>query len=154
MANNAVLTAAAKLLADRHVVQSTGVTVTTATALADVINASVTVDGGIYRVEISYLWNYDATTSDFESQLLIDGAPLVNGDADAFLHKEESKDSANGGAQVPGTASGQRKCFHKAFENVALTPGAHTIQFQTAAETAGVEASVWNVDIIVQRTVL
>lgn len=90
---------------------------------------------GRYRLDWQYIWNHDAATNDYESQILVDGTQRMH-------HRQEPKDSAG---NVFGTGTNQE---HRAagfvLQNYAAT-GTTNIQLQHRTQNNGVESSTWEV---------
>ncbi|QDV63780.1 hypothetical protein [Crateriforma conspicua] len=78
--------------------ESPGVSTTTATAWSDKITGTTDTYGLIVR----YGWNYDRTTNDIRSQLLLDGASNETSGFD--LHRHEPNDDAG---NIAGTGTNQ-----------------------------------------------
>lgn len=108
-------------------------TMTSVTFQSKVSLPVVAVVGGQYRVGVSYGWNHDATTSDFE------GLILVNAVQQGELHKQEPKDSA--GADPTGTP--QRHFTSRIFYLTLAAAAAPTIDLQFRTDAAGVSSSIW-----------
>lgn len=142
------------MIADRHVLQDSGVSISTSTAQTDKINGSVTVDGGTYDVEVSYGWNGDIGSNDFVSVFEIDGAPV---DITNELHRQEPKDVAGNPAVTDPldlTRTNQAHGFTRTFHGVALTAGAHTVRLAWFTGSGGNEASIWGASIKITRVSL
>ena len=121
---------------------------TTANTYTDVINSSTSaLEAGNYMVDISYSWNHNQNTNDFQSRFLFGGASVgVNSAGE--LHRQESKDNAG---SFEGTGSNQQYSFHKRYYVSGVTAGAKTVQLEFRSDVAGVESAIWDAVITVVR---
>lgn len=108
-------------------------TTTSATFLSKVSLASVALVGGVYRVGVSYGWNHDATTSDFEAQI------LVNAVQQGEIHKQEPKDATG----ADPTGSTQRFFTSRVFYLTLAAAAAPVIDLQFRTDLAGTSSSIW-----------
>ncbi len=88
--------------------------------------ATASLPAGLYRIAVSYGWNLDSTTTDFEARLLLDG---ISG----MTHRQEPSDS--------GTDQ-QRYVARVLYLN--LSAGTHTLNLEYRATQAGDTASIWD----------
>ena len=98
------------------------------------------IPAGDYKVKVSYGWNHDSGTNDFEGRILNNGAQLGE------LHKQEPKDAAGGDP----TGTTQRYYCHREIF-VTLAAGARTFDLEYRTDSAGVESSIWEASIEVFR---
>ena len=103
---------------------------------------------GNYKLSISYGWNHNGTTNDFESRLFFDGNLIVDPFSNGLLHKQEPKDSAGGG-NPSGTT--QQYSFQKTMPISILSAGAKAVLFEFRSDAATVISTVWDVHIEIIR---
>ena len=126
--------------------ESLGVSTTTSTTFQTKLTiGALVLPAGTYRIDISYGWNADSTSSDFEGQVQEDsgGGFTTLGE----IHKQEPQDSAG---TFSTTASDQRHYLSRTYIR-ALTAGTYTWRFQWRASSGGVESSCWDVVIAIYR---
>lgn len=104
---------------------------------------------GNYFLDVSYLWNTDATNRDIVTTLLVDGA-AVSQDS-SRIHVERPKSAGNLGDQVAGTGSGSRIPYFGRFHLNFLSAATHTIQLQFMTRVAGTKASMWDCSIFIHK---
>jgi len=97
--------------------------------------------GGPYESAFSYGWAYDATNNDFEGRLF---SSTQLGE----LHKQEPKDSGGGGS--PG-GTNQRMYVSRKLDLV-LPPGEQTLELQWRPQTNGVQASIFEAELSLVRS--
>lgn len=104
----------------------------------DTLSATVTT-AGTYRIDYSYLWNHDATNTDFIAQIKQDGTVI-------YFHRQEPKDSGGsgpGGTDQIHTASG--------FQILALTPGNYDFVLSFGTSDNDDESTLLRSDLMFYR---
>ena len=128
--------------------QSTAVSTQNTTTFQNKINDTTTaLPVGIYKIDISYNWNYDSATSGFLGRFLFDGVNL----AAAYnneMHRQEPKDTAGA---FGGTGTDQKYGFSTTYYVNVTTPGTKTVQLQWAAAAGGINSSIWNANVEIIR---
>lgn len=104
------------------------------------LNVTVT-EAGLYRLDYSYLWNHDSTSSDFVAVLYQDNTLI-------YLHRQEPKDSFGPSLGSSGTdqifpASG--------FALLNLTAGSYTYTFSYGTSNASNESTIFTSDFMFYR---
>jgi hypothetical protein len=104
------------------------------------------VAAGDYLIQWFYIWNHDATTSDFEGRVQVDDTTDLIDPSGTGIHKAEPKDAAGGG--VGGstqryTASGMRE--------VTLTAATHNIDIDYRTDVGGTSSTIYHGVIVVWR---
>jgi hypothetical protein len=97
--------------------------------LRDTLVGNVTV-AGVYRLDITYLWNHDAQSNDFIAQ-------VKEGGVVRYFHRQEPKDSLGtgvGGTDQVHTASG--------FILLNLGVGSFTFEFSFGTSAGAAESTV------------
>lgn len=94
------------------------------------------IPAGTYRIGVSYQWNHDNAGNDFEAEVQVNAVQ-------AFLHKQEPKDSAG---TFGSTGTSQQYLAGHAWNEV-LTAGIHTIELNYRTDSGGDESSIWNARI-------
>lgn len=108
-------------------------------------------EAGEYKVTISYVWSYNATTSDFRA------LAEFNDIDEIFEHRQEPKDSAGTGVTIDllegGTAnSGTDQKYVLSFSEVYTLPvGAGFIDLDLGASAVDQEAAMYKANIILER---
>lgn len=92
---------------------------------------------GVYRIDVSYGWNYNSTTNDIEVRVLENGTQIGE------LHKQEPKDAA-GSFGLTGT--NQRHYTSRTFYR-SLTAGAYTYTIEFRSASLGTNASIWDLTL-------
>jgi hypothetical protein len=111
------------------------ISTTTSDAFQQKLRLSVrSVPAGRYRLDVSYMWNHDATDSDFEARV------QQNDAVDLYLHKEEPKDSSG---IFGATGTSQRHPAHKTII-LDLATGSHDFDLDYRSDFPGVESSIWD----------
>lgn len=110
------------------------------TAYLDAINVNFNLPNtGDYKYTVSYIWNHNATNSDFLGRLIIDGV-------EQFLHKQEPKDAAGGDP----TGSTQRYGFTK-VDSTNIINGSRNFQVQVATDNASHASTMFKVFLEVEE---
>ncbi len=110
--------------------------VNTSTTMARYVAANYNfAAAGWYAIGVDFRWAYDATNSDFESQVVV-GSLFTQ-----LLNVQEPQDSGGGGG---GTGTNQRHNLSHMFSFEVTTPGNQLIDVQLATSAASVEASMLN----------
>lgn len=141
------LTAIEAMIGDRRVWTSPAVSTTTLTAYQTKITGTQVLNGGTYRVTVSFGYNSDSTTVDFIARFLINGALAHTGTE--LLRREAT--------EVAGvfltTGNDQQLGFTRIF-HVTLPQGINTFLLQWATSGNGVPASIWDALVSVERVSL
>jgi len=95
---------------------------------------------GKYRLGVSYGWNYDNTTLDFEAKIILDGSDLLE------PHKQEPQDA---GSSWGSTGTSQRYYLTRVF--YLDLSGVHTFDLEWRTNSSGEEASIWDAVIELWR---
>ena len=103
---------------------------------------------GEYELILSYMFNHNATNSDFESALTFDGSVLGSGLGNAVTHKAEIKDAAGGGN---ASGSTQQYPFNKTFPITVASTSTKDIDFKFRSDDADDASSVWDLYIKLMR---
>ncbi len=119
-------------------------TTTTSTVFQNyfTLTTPATNEAGTYKIVISYIWNHDSTTSDFEGRVVLDGDtanPIT-------FHKQEPKDSAGG--DPSGTT--QRYGYTQVVE-VIVAAGSHTYDFEFRTDNGANESTVFQAFLYSKR---
>ena len=132
---------------DRHVVAQTPVQTVFGSTPTTVVSGSPVIDGGTYKLAISFSYNRDQTNSDFIADLTVNGVVPYSGN---HLLRREPKDSAG---TFGSTGTNQHDVCTRFFENLVLPAGATPIDLQIWGDGAGgVESSIWDAFIVLERT--
>ncbi len=101
------------------------------------LDVGVLAPGRIYELLVSYMWNHDATNTDFEGRVVdIGGNALIFSDG---YHKQEPQDSAG---NWEGTGSSQRFRAVQTYEIIgAGVPQLYTLQYRT--DDADDASAIW-----------
>lgn len=125
--------------------QSQAVSTTTSTTFQNKVSVSNAIDlpAGNYVWEVSYGWNGDSTTADFEARLTFNGTQIGE------LHKQEPKDSAGGDP----TGTTQRHYITRQYFFTLGSPLAagQTFNLDYRSDTGGNEASIWEAVSMIKR---
>lgn len=122
--------------------ESVGVSTTTSTNFQSKISITTpTLPAGMYRIGVSYGWNHDSASNDFEARVMEDGSRIGQ------LHKQEPKDSAG---NFSTTASNQRHYLTRTYYR-DLSAGTHDYDIEFRTSNNGTESSMWDVVIEMWR---
>jgi len=115
--------------------EALGASTTTSTAWQTKATLNVPIAlGGTYRVGVSYVWNHNSTTSDFEGRVQVDGA------TQGEIHKQEPKDAA--GSDPSGTT--QRYLASRVFYTTLLPGESPTITVDWRTDTGGQASTIYD----------
>ena len=103
----------------------------------------VITQAGTFRLDYSYLWNHDATNSDFIAQI-VQGSTLL------YRHIEEPKDSAGG--SVAGSGSSQILPA-SGFVLLTLNPNTYNFQLQFGTSDSSDESTLFRSDLMFYRVI-
>lgn len=110
----------------------------------NIFNTSTTsLEAGDYELLLYYGWNHNATNSDFESRLFLDGVLLGDVFGNGTTHKEEPKDPAGSGG---GSGSSQQLPAAFVFP-IALASGVKTLVFDFRSDNTSHLSTLWGVYI-------
>ncbi len=117
--------------------QDNGVSTSTVTSNTEKLRLTYLAETqGFHKLCWSYQFNSDSTSQDFRAHIRQNGTII-------FDHREEPKDVAgNFGA----TGTNQKKQI-SGFLMINLFPGVNTFQLRWRTSSAGVNASIWNVNM-------
>lgn len=104
---------------------------------------------GKYELRVSYGWNHDSTSNDFQSRLTFDGVLLGDALGQGFVHKQEPADSGGGGGG--GTGTNQMHGWSQTFIVDVAVAGVKTVLLEFNSQDAGVESSIWNKSYVLYR---
>jgi len=122
--------------------ESVGVTTTTSTTFLNKLSHTTTnLPAGKYRVSISYGWNHNSVSNDFEARFLEDSVAFNE------IHKQEPKDAAG---NFGSTGTSQRYYTDRTFYR-DLSAGPHTYDFEFRTDISGTASSVWEVVLEIWR---
>lgn len=116
---------------------------------------------GEYKVTLSYSWNTDTTTTDFISNLTIDGQS-ISGIVEGSTHRQEPKDSsatdleavAEGLRSPDGSLDSnsiQKHSFTKIYIVNFDEEKTHDVSLTWQSESNGVESSIWDAVIMIEK---
>lgn len=95
----------------------------------------------VYYLTISYGWNHDSTSNDFEARLFDTDAGAAVDYLDGW-HKHEPQDS--GGGNWQGTGSGQRYYISRRYRFTGAGV-VRNFELQYRTDSGGTESSIWEV---------
>lgn len=112
-------------------------------------NFTVPEDGN-YKVEATYVWSYNTTTSDFVAEIIIDSQTITR-------HQQEPKDSAGTGITVEalnfqGTLNSgtNQRIWTTMSDVIPLTAGAHAVGVWFGGVAPNVSA-IYKMNILITR---
>lgn len=124
-----------------QVVTSSGVSTTTSTDFQTKASMTTTsLPDGQYRLGVSYGWNHDDTSTDFEARVQVGGSTLGE------IHKQEPKDSSG---SFESTGTSQRHYTARTFY-LGLS-GVNNITLQFRTDDSDDESSIWDAVIELWR---
>lgn len=124
-------------------VQDTVVSTTTSTTFQPKTQlvTSGSIPAGRYKFEVSYMWNHNATSNDFEAQV------VQNGSTQIYFHKQEPKDSSG---LFGATGTSQRYVATKILY-LDLAAGAYSFDLEFRTDRGGVASSIWDTNMSLFR---
>lgn len=133
----------------RKIISSPALQINTSTVLTNKINETINLNRtGKYRVTVNFGFSVDLTTGDFVSRMLLDGSPLsalpVN-----EITRIEPKDST--GDDGDGRGTDQKSTASISYLVDITAAGAKTINVQFATSQNGVEASMWDLMVVIEE---
>jgi hypothetical protein len=136
------------LPANFELFQSLPVSTTLLTAMqSKVAGTTALLPIGTYKVTVSYVWNHDANTDDFEAEFLWDGVALTSYGS-ALMHKAEPKDSAG---NTSATGSAQAYPVTMVYYVPTVGVSTHTIGLNYRTDNGANESSIWDASVAVER---
>lgn len=124
------------LVANTYSDSDLGVTTTTSTTFQTKLTMSENFDAGLYAVIVSYGWNFNDTTSDFEARTMLDS--VQQGE----IHKQEPQDS---GGTFGSTGTDQRNFLTRT--HLFSLSGNQTIEIEFRSAN-GANASMFDAHIV------
>jgi len=97
---------------------------------------------GTFLIEITYGWNHDSVTSDFESRLFYDDATMIG-----QLHTEQA---ASDSGSWMGTGTSQKLYNSRKFVQT-ITSGLHSLKLQYRTTLSGETSAIWDVVLTVKQ---
>lgn len=123
--------------------QSLPISTTTSTTFQNKVTLASysVVAAATYRLTVSYGWNHDSGTNDFEARLMQNGAQVGE------LHKQEPKDAAG------GDPTGTTQRYYASRTIYISLPLATTLTWdlEYRTDSGGAESSIWEATIEVWR---
>lgn len=105
---------------------------------------------GVYRFVPIFNWSIDSTTTDFEAQLFLNTDSLTSDVSEKIL-KKEGKDATGNAGDGRGTT--QIDNFCGAYYAQINSIGNRNLELRFKGEGASVEASAWEVSILVEEII-
>ena len=133
-----------------HIFTFTGPDTTTSETFQNVINENPTLEAGDYIIEVSYGWNHNSTSSDFEGRVTFNGSILGDPFSNGVTHKQEPKDSAGSGGS---SGTSQQYSWSQKFYVTGVTAGAKNILLDYRTDDSDDESTIWNVIIEIKRKI-
>lgn len=124
--------------------QSLGVSITTSATFQNKLSfTTASLPAGTYRIGWAYGWNHDATDTNFESRLVLDGDTDV--DDLLMFHVQEPSDSGGTGAGRYSACGTDQNNRNSGFRYITFgSPGTHTIDLDYRTSSAGDESSIFD----------
>ena len=98
---------------------------------------------------VSYGWSHNSAQNDIEVELLVNTASITAAPS-GLIHKQEPKDSAGTSG---ATGTNQIYTFTKTFTQVFADGATPSFDLNYRSEIAGVESSLWDAQIILERII-
>lgn len=128
--------------------EDNAVTETALTTFQDKISDTTTaLPVGKYKIDVSYSWNHNGTTSDFEGLVLFDGTTLGQ-NGSGLIHKQEPKDGAG---NFSGTNSSQAHNFKKTYFVDVTVAGTKSVLLQYRTDNTAQKSAIWDANIEIIR---
>ena len=102
---------------------------------------------GKYKITVSYIWNHNGTTADFEGVLLFDGNALGT-NTSGLIHKQEPKDAAG---NFSNTGSSQAHAYTKVYFIDVAVAGTKSVLLQYRTDNTSQTSSIWDASIEIIR---
>lgn len=124
-------------------------TTTTDTMTSKIAAVATALVAGTYKVTVSYGWSHNSAQNDIEVELLVNTASITAAPS-GLIHKQEPKDSAGTSG---ATGTNQIYTFTKTFTQVFADGATPSFDLNYRSEIAGVESSLWDAQIILERII-
>ena len=122
------------------------VSTTTSTTFQTKLEVTGQKAAGEYLVFVSYGWNFNSTTGNFEARVQED----VDGGGYANIGEDQTQEPSDSGGTFGGTGTDQKFYVTRMIAR-SLTEGVYSWRLEWRSTVGGVEASIWDAYLVVMK---